>query len=334
MSSTAASAEEASTVLLPGAAVRSTLDAAASIAKGVRARLVRFKATAPGAPPISSLYKLAAQPIDSVLVMPKDYFRASNELVACTLLVCWTVTLLVDPRIVVDHPARRFVGHYNPCFGWDYPPASYIAVCACGVDVYLAWTYAMLEAMRTKLRDTDGKTTWSERFSLVTAYLHGVAAVLWLLLWSVGPPDGNWAMHLAIFSVAVVCRYLCALGNYVEARFGVAYEQGLVQPRHTRFIVAYGLIVLALPTLYFYDVAVYALEGRVGVDPPLPWWLLQALDISWCVALSMSSRLSVPEPPLHITRRVLEFEDEFSEDEAHGEELLQQGHTPVIPYAA
>jgi hypothetical protein len=59
------------------------------------------------------------------------------------------------------------------------PPASYIAVFACAADVYLAWTYATLEAMRTYLRDSDGRLSKAERFSLCTTYLHGMAAMLW-----------------------------------------------------------------------------------------------------------------------------------------------------------
>lgn len=38
-----------------------------------------------------------------------------------------------------------------------------------------------------------------------------------------------------------------------------------------------------LPTLYFYDVIVYRLEGREGIDPPLPWWVLQTTDVLWMV---------------------------------------------------
>ena len=100
----------------------------------------------------------------------------------------------------------------------------------------MAWTYATLEAQRTRLRDVDGKTSWAERFSLCTAFLHGFAAMIWMLLWQVGPPDGRWAAHLALFTTAVGFRYLCTLGNYVEGRFGKAYEQGLVTSKHTVFI--------------------------------------------------------------------------------------------------
>ena len=256
-----------------------------------------FKVT-PKQPPLA-LWALLRTPADSAVILPKRYFAASNELVVLTLLVCWCITLAYDYKLVWDHPARRYVGHFNPCFGWDYPPASYIAVFACAADVYLAWTYATLEGMRTRLRDDDGMLSWAERFSLVTTYLHGLASMLWLLLWVggvalacttsvsfavrahvrarapswqvVGPPDNRWVWHLAIFSCAVFFRYLCTLGNYVEQRFGKAYQMGRVHKRHTYFIVFYGAVTVLLPIMYFTDVIVYKVQKRSGVDPPIPW---------------------------------------------------------------
>ena len=273
----------------------------------------------------SSLLKLLTAEIDCSVVVPKRYFRASNELISITLIVCWTITLLVNPSAAIDHPARNYVGHYNPCFGWDYPPASYVAIFLCAIDVYLAITYASLEAMRTKLRDTDRHTTWAERFATKTAYLHGVAALLWMCLWQIGPPDGYWATHLAIFSTAVAFRYLCTLGNYVEARFGKAYAAGLVHDKHTIFIIVYGVVTFTLPTLYFYDVVVYRMEDRQGLDPPLPWYVLQIADIVWVCCLSASSRLAVPEPPLLVTRKVVEIGDEVESSELCSS-LLADGH--------
>ena len=46
----------------------------------------------------SSLLKLASLPIDSSVVSPKQYFKASNELVVVNLLVCWTITLVFRPE--------------------------------------------------------------------------------------------------------------------------------------------------------------------------------------------------------------------------------------------
>ena len=79
----------------------------------------------------SSLLQLLTTPVDTVVLMPKRYFKASNELVFLTLIVCWIVTLVHDADDAWNHPARRYVGHMNPCFGWDYAPASYFGCFAC-----------------------------------------------------------------------------------------------------------------------------------------------------------------------------------------------------------
>jgi len=275
----------------------------------------------------SSLAQLLTQRLGSTVVAPKRYFRASNELVAVTLVLCWIITLLYDPSLALNHPARDFTGHINLCFGWDYEPASYVAIFMCAFDVYLAWTYATLEATRTRLRDYDNRTTWAEQFSLITCYLHGTASVIWVMLWSFGPLDGFWATHLAIFSTAIFFRYLCALGNYVEARFGTAFERGHVRTEHTYFIITYGVVTTLLPILYFYDIAVYRLEGRTGRDPPLPWWLLQILDALWMICLTLSSRLAVPEPPLKITYQVLELDDHIEVDDGEAPDWTNEGST-------
>ena len=63
----------------------------------------------------SSLLKLLAAPINSAVVRPKKYFQASNELVMLTLIICWSITLLYNPEAALQHPARQYVGHFNPC---------------------------------------------------------------------------------------------------------------------------------------------------------------------------------------------------------------------------
>ena len=111
--------------------------------------------------------------------------------------------------------------------------ASYFAVAFAGCDVYLAFRYANLEARRTYLLDLDHSLCLAERVSLVTSYCHAGASVLWLLLWSVGPPDGRWSEHLAIFSACIVLRYVCALGNYLENAFGSPRQRKRVLRKHT-----------------------------------------------------------------------------------------------------
>ena len=52
--------------------------------------------------------------------------------------------------------------------------------------------------------------------------------------------------------------------------------------------------------------------------------MLQALDVAWMVCLAMSTSMAVPEPPLLITRRVLEFDDEFDADEEFDKEFAPE----------
>jgi hypothetical protein len=60
----------------------------------------------------SSLGQLLTAPIDSAVIVPKRYFKASNELIVLTLVVCWIVTLMYDPKLVMLHPARTFVSTF------------------------------------------------------------------------------------------------------------------------------------------------------------------------------------------------------------------------------
>ena len=77
----------------------------------------------------------------------------------------------------------------------------------------------------------------------------------------------------------------------------------------------YGVIIVLLPCVYFYDVVVYKLEGRVGMDPPLPWWMPQTLDVLWAICIICSSRLAPPEPPILVRHTVLEFGNYIELDE-------------------
>jgi len=291
---------------------------------------------------ISALWDLWWQPADYAIIKPKDYFSASNELVAVRLAVCWIITTIYDRNQFLEHPVQKVVGHLNPCFGWDYAPASYIAVLFAGVDVFFAIRYATLEAMRTTILSTDGKMSCVERFALVTAYLHGAASVFWLLLWQLGPPDDQWIPHLTIFTMCVLFRYLCSLGNYLEQRFGQEIQQRRVTRRHTCFITCYGCVTGMLPVLYFANVISFMVEGqRRGFAshqlakgqteaqwPPLvPWPFLQFFDIAWICCVSTSNIFRVPEPPIQMTRKIL-HDMEIQADESTG---IQEVDNAVQP---
>ena len=135
---------------------------------------------------------------------------------------------------------------------------------------------------------------------------------------------------MSIFSICVVFRYLCTLGNYVESRFGQPSQRRRVTTAHTVHVGVYGVVTLVLPVLYFVDIVVYKMEGRTGLDSPMPWcpspppllpssapprllfaqtapprrrarYVLQVMDIIWVLCLATSKHFSVPEPPLKVT---------------------------------
>ena len=44
----------------------------------------------------------------------------------------------------------------------------------------------------------------------------------------------------------------------------------------------------------------------------VPWWLLQIGDLAWMACVALSSRFSVPEPPLRVTWSCLDFDEEIA----------------------
>ena len=78
----------------------------------------------------SAIAFLLTQPRDDQTIYTTKYLGAAHEIFVWSLLICWTVSLIFTPEMVFNHPAREATWHFNPCFGWDFPPASYIAPCA------------------------------------------------------------------------------------------------------------------------------------------------------------------------------------------------------------
>merc|ERR1712224_345014 len=147
-----------------------------------------------------------------------------------------------------NHPARPIIGSINPCFFWDYPPASYIGMVLCSTNVYWTWRYAVMDSYRTSLLNGDSPTP-AQRFTKFASYGLGAASNLWLLLWLIGPADqrpkplgdghytvplssilvnpdrpgdfapplvGKWALHTVFFMFYAVMSYLTYLGSYLE----------------------------------------------------------------------------------------------------------------------
>lgn len=244
-----------------------------------------------------ALVDLLVQPLGVRTVYPRVYLSASHEVFGITLITTWILTLIFFPKQVFKHPAKPIIGSFNPCFGWDYPPASYLALAGCSVNVYMTWRYAWLEVTRTHLSN-PGALTWPQWFAKWSAIALAFASNCWLLLWVVGPEDGNWKGHTALFVFYAAASYLACLGNYVEMRYGTRAH--VIETKHTAFILAYGLAALFLPTVYFIDLIWY----ERGEKPVLPPWVTQTADILWILCVMQITVYTPPDAPL---RQIIEL---------------------------
>ena len=143
----------------------------------------------------SAIAFLLTQPRDDQTIYTTKYLGAAHEIFVWSLLICWTVSLIFTPEMVFNHPAREATWHFNPCFGWDFPPASYIAVILNSTNVYWTWRYAWLETTRSAMLPETGLQAWAERLASFAAYNLAFASNLWLLLWIIGPCEA--ASHYA-----------------------------------------------------------------------------------------------------------------------------------------
>ena len=251
-----------------------------------------------------SLVTLLNQPLNERVFEPTKYLGASHEVFGFTLIVTWIITLIYRPEQIFNHPARSIIGSFNPCFGWDYPPASYIALVCCSVNVFLTWRYVWLERTRTRLRN-PGKLTWYERFASFTTLWLAFASNCWLLLWVLGPASTgmletgplmpasdsdlpSWFFHTGLFVFYASGSYLACLGNYLESRLGGPL--GEIKRKHTIFIGVYGFAVAFLTAVYSFSIWKY----RQGQPPALPPYVTQSADILWC-----ASHFPPCSPPAH-----------------------------------
>ena len=263
----------------------------------------------PGCSAIISKYfailSLLNQPIDERIFYPRVYLAASHEVFGITLIITWILTLSAYPEQVYDHPARvqGIIESFNPCFGWDYPPASYLAIVLCSTNVYLTWRFAWLEIVRTHLA-TPGRLSRVQLFAKYSAMLLALASNCWLLLWVVGPEDDDWVGHTALFVLYAAGSYLACLGNYLEVRGG--RRRHVVLRRHTAFIVVYGVATVFLPAVYFIDL----IWHEPGAGPVLPAAATQTADVVWMVCVWLTQWLMPPDLPLRMTMELVADEAE------------------------
>ena len=67
-----------------------------------------------------------------------------------------------------------------------------------------------------------------------------------------------------------------------------------------------------LPFLYLVAFVVYDREGRVGEDPPIPWYITCTVDYLWFLCLPAGQRLMPKSPPLEMRLSIFGNLDEAS----------------------
>jgi hypothetical protein len=246
------------------------------------------------------LLTLLGQNLDEQVIYPRYYLGASLELFAFTIVLSFAVTLAVDPKQVWEHPLRNSVGGaVNPCFGWDFPPMSYVSQLILTLNVYLACRYAWLEAARNRMVCTrKGKRNFSDYFSLVTGYFYAFANFLFLLIWVLAAQK-YWKFHTMIFMLFAVAGYMACLGNYLEVANGPHKYQ--IQPKHTIYLVVYGVATLGIPVVY----------GALISGIRFPLIVPQMTDAVWMLCTFSTLWGTPPEPPLKMTCELVSSDDEI-----------------------
>jgi len=264
------------------------------------------------------LYKiLTTNVVDQGIVNPKDYFNASVQNFVVTLIITWSITTYYDPNQYKNHPVKPIIGNQNPCFGWDYPPASYVAVFMCSMNVYFTWRWAFLENARTKLQseDPNHRGNFVQNFAKFTTWNMAFASNGWLLLWLVGPADTHytadvdmltwdkdalgmvaWTIHIGIFGMYTLACFLALLGNWLEVRFSP--RRAVLQWYHTAFVIVYGWAVMYLVFTYLYAIMLYELGEPPATGSKYPTLIA---DLVWSFATMAIPYFTAPEIPLKIT---------------------------------
>jgi len=248
---------------------------------------------------------------DQGLVWPKAYFHAVVQNFGLTLIITWTITYFYDVEQITNHPMRPVMGNLNPCFGWDYPPASYIALTMMGMNVYFAWRFAFLENARTKLQTSQGVPACIQCFTKFSNWSVAFASNLWLVLWLVGPTSGQpeevswdidhgkmhgWGAHIMLFGLYTICTSMSVLGSYLEVRF--SSRSSVIEPKHTAFVVILLFTSFYLIAVYMYNFFLY----EMGKPPALgSMYPTMVADILWTFCLTLYPVCAVPEVPLKIT---------------------------------
>ena len=281
-----------------------------------------------------AIFTLSSQPVDEVMIYPRIYLACAQEIFATTLYITWALTFFFFPSQIFDHPARPIIGSFNPCFGWDYPPASYIALVMCSFNVFLTWRYMWLSRARTVMENPDKvmsfcscqRYTWYFSFKLWADLALAFSSSLWLCLWLLGPKSNGtvqsvdltpatkedipqWTGHTLIFAFMALAWYCSVLAVWLEDVFDKDPNNNPTFT-WTAYVIVYGLANLYLTLVYFTDLAMYTgeISELSGATNYLPWYFTQFADIVWLICLGSINSMMPYTHAIKITKTLV-YED-------------------------
>lgn len=286
----------------------------------------------------SAIIELLGAPIDDVLIHPRVYLNASHEVFLVTLFITWVVTLIWHRDQAFEHPALPLIGSLNPCFGWDYPPASYIAMTLCSTNVFLTWRYSGLVQARLFLLSPSGRITHSQRFTRWSAVFLALSTNTWQLLWLIGPAEQSpgldqdpkkriWLTHTGLFFAYALALYLAQLGQYLD----IAYSSSLrneIQLKNRVFIGIYSFSLVVFIPAYLFDILMY----KDGKPPALSPVITYAAVFLWLACLFGSQYLMPLGDPLHMemTCESVDLEEENSQEDLGDEEVDEESQELLV----
>lgn len=255
------------------------------------------------------------------IVHPRIYLSAAQEIFAITLVITWTITLIFYPEEITRHPAKHIIGTLNPCFGWDYPPASYIAMMMCSINVYLLWKYHFYIADLVKIVYKD-TIPWYEGFIFYSSGFLALSANAWLLLWLLGPqssgalippdqiPHGDlgpaaprdapqWIIHTLLFFNYAITQYITAIAQSVAVVY--SQQKKLSRPCKT-YLLVYSITVLFMVVVYMWDLFTFWKKGSPAV---VPTWMVNLANVLWVLCVLFTGSFLPWDTPLKIVTTVL-----------------------------
>ena len=227
------------------------------------------------------------------LITVEDYFKASGEVLALTLVATGAMTALFRPEVLRSNPLRDRVGYNNACVFFDEPPANWFGAISTTYLVHLILIYCQLDTRRLQLA-RGSLPRWYLYLGYACNMLYAVSACVFCLVFVVPPTVSVWG-HTLLFVQYIVCRWVAVASNYLEGWIlGQRFSRGAVA-----FACVYTACSFVLPILYITSLVEYDRAGfQTGEHPYFSPYFVMTVDYAWFACLPLTTKFLPDAPPL------------------------------------